>query len=351
MEYDYKRIIENLSIEKIEQILDKLEIPWQDKGDYLICKTACHNIDLENASWKLYYYKGTHLFYCYTNCANMSIFQLLVNYYETRGITYDWHEDVLNFILSYDDNYFKEDKVIIKKYSSEKEKYIRKERKKLPTYSNGLIDVFPKKYPIEWIQEGISKKTMDKFNIRFSETQNKIIIPHYDVQGRLIGIRGRALNEWEIENVGKYLPVQIEGKWYSHPLSLNLYGLFENQNNIKKYGICYIFEAEKSVMLGENFSFPNCGVAVCGSQFNKYQVGLLLKYCQPREIILCFDNEEKEKQDLYFNKLMGICKKYKNYCNFSFLYDRNNITRKKDSPVDEGEEKFKILLQQRVKVN
>ena len=76
---------------------------------------------------------------------------------------------------------------------------------------------------------------MDKFNIRYSTTQNKIIIPHYNADGQLVGIRGRALNEWEVENVGKYMPVQIEGKWYSHPLSLNLYGLNFNKEDIKKF--------------------------------------------------------------------------------------------------------------------
>ena len=55
--------------------------------------------------------------------------------------------------------------------------------------------------------------------------KTKLSFPHYDSNSRLIGIRGRALNEWDIENLGKYMPVQIEKKWYSHPLSLNLYGL------------------------------------------------------------------------------------------------------------------------------
>ena len=38
---DYREIIENLTDEIVEKILDKLEIPWQDKGDFLLCKTAC----------------------------------------------------------------------------------------------------------------------------------------------------------------------------------------------------------------------------------------------------------------------------------------------------------------------
>ena len=61
MAINYKEIIEALEPEDIERILDKLEIPWTDKGDFLLCQTACHNIDLEDASWKLYYYKRRYL--------------------------------------------------------------------------------------------------------------------------------------------------------------------------------------------------------------------------------------------------------------------------------------------------
>lgn len=57
---------------------------------------------------------------------------------------------------------------------------------------------------------------MDKYNILYSISQEKIVIPHYDINNNLVGIRGRALNEWEIENVGKYMPIRIENKWYAH---------------------------------------------------------------------------------------------------------------------------------------
>ena len=98
----------------------------------------------------------------------------------------------------------------------------------------------------------------------------------------------------------------------------------------------------------ENFSFPNCAVASCGSQFNKYQLDILMRYAQPREIVICFDNEEKPGSEDYFQKLWKMCSKYKNYSNFSFIYDRENLTKKKDSPVDEGQEKFEELLKRRV---
>ena len=45
-----------------------------------------------------------------------------------------------------------------------------------------------------------------------------------------------------------------------------------------------------------------------------------------------------------------MCQKYKNYCNMSFIYDRNHITKLKDSPSDNGEEIFNRLVKERVKV-
>ena len=346
---DYQGIVENLDTEKIKDLLDTLDIPYQEKNDYLIMPTACHNVDLDEASWKLYYYKNTHIFYCYTNCQSQSIFIFLKNYYETRGITYNWYDDVYKVILNCS-NYTKEFSSI-SKYKSIKDKYERKEQPSLPIYPENILDCFTKMYPAEWLNEGISKKAMDKFNILYSIPQNKIIIPHYNIKGDLVGIRGRALNEWEVENLGKYMPVKIEGKWYSHPLSLNLYGLNETKEAIKRNGYCILYESEKSVLKNEGFAMENCSAAVCGSQLNKYALKILIKECRPKEIILAFDKEEKEGEFSYFNKLNKLCKKYSNYCNFSFIYDRYNLLDLKDAPVDCGEEIFKRLLEKRVKVN
>lgn len=343
---NYQEIIENLKEDSVKSLLDKLGIPYQDKGSFLLCKTGCHNIDIDEASWKLYFYKDTKLFVCYSNCGKMSIFKFLKHYYEERAIEYDWYEDIYQVVL--DCSNFKEASFTFDKYKSVKELLVERKAPQLQTYPPSVLDCFVKTYPPEWLKEGISRAAMDKFNILYSISQNKIIIPHYDVNGSLIGIRGRALNEWEVENVGKYMPVQIEQTWYKHPLSLNLYGLNHTKDNIREKGICYLFESEKAVIQCESFSIPNCGVAVCGSQFNKYQLNLLMRECAPREIVICFDNEEKPGSDEYFKKLKAICDKYKNYCNFSFIYDRENITKKKNSPTDEGQEKFEQLLKRRV---
>ena len=342
-------IVENLDTNRVKQLLTQLEIPYQDKPDYILCKTMCHHTNEDEASWKLYYYKNNHIFMCYTSCGGMSIFNFLKNYYKTREYEYDWYEDIfrvaenctLNGNVDFEKTEHQEKK---------SERYRKRDLVALPTYSPGILDVFVKTYPVEWLNDGISKAAMDKFNIKYSIPQNKIIIPHYDANGMLVGIRGRALNDWEVEMGAKYMPVQVENTWYTHKLSLNLYGLDKNKENIKENGICYIFESEKSVLQCESFSFPNCAVAVCGSALNIFQIKLLMRECHPKEIVLCFDKEELPGEDTYYNKLKKICEKYKNYCNFSFLYDREDLLDLKDSPSDKGEETFIKLLNRRRRI-
>lgn len=345
---DYQEIINNLTEDRIKDILNQLKIPFEDKGAYLLMPTYCHNHFSEEASHKLYYYKNNKIFMCYTECGSMSIFSFLKHFYEAQQIEYDWYKDIYSLILGQNNQI---NGLSVPKYKSLKDKYkISRKTKTLPIYDEKCLEVFTKIYPVEWLKEGISKAAMDKFNILYSISQNKIIIPHYDVNNNLIGIRGRALNEWEVENIGKYMPVQIEQKWYSHPLSMNLYGLNFNKENIRQEKVCYLLEGEKSVLKCEDFSFPNCSVAVCGSNFNKYALNILLDTCSPTEIIICFDKEEIKGSTKYFDKLYSLGEKYKNYCNFSFIYDRHNLLELKDSPVDKGEEVFKKLVKERTKI-
>ena len=339
--------MDNLTVEHVESILKRLEIPYEDKGAFLLMPTYCHNHKSEDASKKLYFYKNSKIFMCYTECGSMTIFKFLKNFYDAQGIEYEWYNDVYRVIVGD----VKPEGLSQPKYQSLRTIYGSNRRPgALNTYNDGVLDCFVKKYPVEWLKDGISKEAMDKYDIRFSISQNKIIIPHRDVNGGLVGIRGRALNQWEVENIGKYMPVQIENTWYKHPLGLNLYGLYENKQAIRENGICYVFEAEKSVLQLESFSIPNCGVAICGSQFNKFQLGLLIRECSPQEIILCLDTEELPGETKYFDKLWNICNKYKEYCAFSFVYDRKGLTKLKDSPTDNGEEIFKKLIATRVKM-
>lgn len=347
---DYEGIIQNLKTEEVINLMQRLGADrYEQKEGIVIFPTICHNQSAADASMKLYFYENSKMFVCYTSCGNMSIFKFLKHYYEERNIEYNWYEDIYNVILgcSTPPTDAFEQQV---KWEKKADKFKKRGQVELPEFSSGVLDTFVKHYPIEWLNDGISKDTMDKFNILYSISQNKIIIPHYDVNNRLVGIRGRALDDWEVANVGKYMPVKVENTWYNHKLSFNLYGLNETKENIKKYGICYLFESEKSVLQVESFSMPNCAAAVCGSNFNKYALNILMRECHPKEIVICFDKEEEPGQDKYFNKLMDLGRKYSAYCNFSFIYDWENRLSMKDSPSDKGEGVFKKLLDKRVKV-
>ncbi len=348
---DYKALVDNLQEDRIKEMMRALgATDFQEDDKAIIFPTICHHANEAEASMKLYYYKDTHLFMCYSQCGGQSIFKFLEHYFTERAIPYDWNKiiEIVRKCSTYGEDFDSFESIPYEKIADKYKPEIKE--KMLPEFNPKVLDTFTKYYPPEWLNDGISKSAMDKYNILYSISQHKIIIPHYDINGRLVGIRGRALDAWEIENVGKYMPVEIEGKWYTHQLSLNLYGLNFNKEAIRRNKVAYVFEAEKSVLQCESFSKDNCAVAVCGSNFHKYHLHMLLKHCHPVEIVICFDNEELKGSDEYFNKLYKMCQKYRNYCNFSFIYDRKGLTKNKNSPSDLGEDIFNQLLKERVKL-
>ena len=346
---DYEQIVKDLKDEEVIRLMYELGADRHEETDnYIIFPTICHNENATEASMKLYYYKDTHLLYCYTEDGPMSIYKFLENYYKTRNIEYNWGQDILKVVFQCSAATELTTKETIFKQSL-KDKYRKRQSIQLAAYSPHVLESFVKQYPIEWLEDNISAGAMDKYNIRYSISQNKIIIPHYDINNRLVGIRGRALNESEIA-YAKYAPVKIEDIVYKHKLSLNLYGLNHNWKNIKELGICYIAESEKAVLQSELFGEKNCTVAICGSSLNIYQIKLLMQHCQPKEIVLCLDKEELPGEDKYFYKLWDMCSKYKLYTNMSFIYDRENLLNLKDSPFDRGRNIFNKLLEKRVKV-
>ena len=346
---DYEQIVKDLKDEEVIRLMYELGADRHEETDnYIIFPTICHNENATEASMKLYYYKDTHLLYCYTEDGPMSIYKFLENYYKTRNIEYNWGQDILKVVFQCSAATELTTKETIFKQSL-KDKYRKRQSIQLAAYSPNVLESFVKQYPIEWLEDNISAGAMNKYNIRYSISQNKIIIPHYDINNRLVGIRGRALNESEIA-YAKYAPVKIEDIVYKHKLSLNLYGLNHNWKNIKELGICYIAESEKAVLQSELFGEKNCTVAICGSSLNIYQIKLLMQHCQPKEIVLCLDKEELPGEDKYFYKLWDMCSKYKLYTNMSFIYDRENLLNLKDSPFDRGRNIFNKLLEKRVKV-
>lgn len=351
-------IINSITLQDVKHFLESLgvdQIVVNEEKQYLICPTICHNPLHEAESMKLYWYQNNKIFRCYTECNEaMSIFELYrkymaLNYY---NISLEEAENYIKHILQHI--------IIAEKPANnfnidfEKYKYTTN-LPRLKEYPKEVLDYFITYHHPSWLKDGITPEVMDKFQIKFWLSQNKIIIPHFDINNRLVGIRGRALEPQEIEECGKYRPIQIGNILYTYPLQFNLYGLNYHKEAINKRKCAIIAEAEKSVMLDEVY-YGNLSntVACCGSSFNKYHISLLTNIVHANEIVIAldkeYDNWRSEQAHKYREKIENMCRKFNHLANFSYIWDFDNLLEEKDSPFDKGKEVFEELFKNRIKV-
>ena len=208
---------------------------------------------------------------------------------------------------------------------------------------------------LPWEQEGISREVILSHNIRYNPKTGGIIIPHYDINNRLIGIRERNLVEENIEKYGKYHPAIIGGTMYNHPLSFSLYNLNYSQDNIKKFKKAIVFEGEKSPLKYISYfgKENDISVACTGSTLIKYQMNLLIN-AGAEEIIIGFDHDfidiqSKEAKRLIKN-LKNLHTKFGNLVTISFLWDKENRLGYQDSPIDKDKETFLYLFKNRIQI-
>lgn len=207
---------------------------------------------------------------------------------------------------------------------------------------------------IPWESEGISQEVMKVRGICYNPASQGIVIPHYNENNELIGIRERTLIK-ENEINGKYKPAIINRQMYNHPLGFNLYNLNNSQNNIRDIKKAIIFEGEKSCLLyASYFGLDNdISVAVCGSSLGNYQMNLLTSL-NVEEVIIAFDKQFQEIGDSewtrWTKKLNEINKKYGKIVQISFIFDKWDLLDYKDSPIDKGKEIFLNLFKKRVTI-
>lgn len=376
MIYNYNKdeIKNSLTIEQVQDFVAELGGEPQIQGEIILCRTICHG----GSRHKLYYYDNTKLFRCYTDCGGeaFDIYQLTqkVKSREEPKIRYtkegkqfldDWNlPECIELVAKYFGFSAKEQTEdfhsdtsaswrILQNYDRIANITLATQTVELKTYDEAILQNLPRPKIIPWLQEGISQEVMDKRNICFDPKNYGIVIPHYDVDGRLIGIRERCLIKEEAELKGKYRPAYINKQLYNHPLSFNLYNLNHSKNNIRRMKKAFVFEGEKSPMLYASYfgEENDISVACCGSSFIQYQAKLLIE-AGAEEIIICYDKQFQEVGDEEFKKLVqnlkNIHKKYGHYVTISFLFDKENLLGYKESPIDCGPQVFMELFKKRV---
>lgn len=374
---DAKEVLSNVTPEVVVNIMAEngsrvynRTVDRRTQQQCLWFQTICHGGD----SHKLCYFTETKEFYCYTNCGKMSFYDLIKR---IRNIKSDKFYDAVKYVAqktgkSYNSNRtgiggkdreLAEDLNEMEELSEKRNRKDKKEEFNNKIYDDKILNYFdPYTFYEGWIKDGISIKSMYKFNIRWYELEKHVIIPHYNINGELVGIRRRSLKPEDEKR--KYMPEYIDGILYEHPLGLNLYGLYENQEAIKRYKRAIIVEGEKSVLLSDTYyGRKSCTVATCGFNISDWQLNTLLKL-GVEEIILGFDKDyditkeniyKKNKKDLigfenYKKRLRVLCERITPYCDTYILLDKKNLLKIKDSPFDEGKDVFEMLMKAKKQV-
>ncbi len=362
MPLDKDRIKEALTNDDIKLIMNDLGSKSPLYGNQY--QTVCHG----GEKHKLYYYENSCEFHCYTDCSeNMDIYEVVQRACSQKGKPISFPE-AIKYVAKKTNKY-----IYVSGNAGNKSSHMvndwdwlnrlqKKERvsSEIQPVNEQVLDVFIHKPHELWLDE-ISYETLMKFEVCYYCRENRIITPHRNIKNELIGITGRALNQEDIDNGKKYMPITVENKLYSFPTIFNLYGLHKTKHAIKRLKKAAIFESQKSVMKCEDFyGDDNFSVATCSSNISNYHRDLLLDL-GVEEVFICSDKFRDKKEDEteenyilqlenYQEHILKLAKKFSPYTRVYILWDFEGLLGAKDSPADRGQQVLEELMKNKFEI-
>lgn len=343
---DAQQVKELLSERDISDLLSELGGYPRTVGKLIYSKTVCHGGNRH----KLIYFPENYQFTCFTGCGcSYDVFSLISKVFGIdfasafKYITGKFGINTNGSFLSGD----RLDLSFINKFKKHEPQYILNE------IDSNLLNSFYQLYHENWINDGISIEAMKKHNILYSIKDNKIIIPHFDIDGRLLGIRGRALNEDEVEAGRKYMPIFHKGEVRKHPTGGNIYGLEVSKEDIRQQKSIILFESEKGpLQLRTMRPDMAIGGGISGSSLSFEQIKIIQKL-GVENVCLALDKEfEKNgtQEELFYKQKIksGFIDKLLPYFRVSVIWDREGLLGLKDSPTDKGIEVFNNLWENKI---
>lgn len=199
-----------------------------------------------------------------------------------------------------------------------------------------INDYVPLLY-IDWLREGIMPWAAKKFGLAYSYKYHRVVIPiRYWEDGELVGFNQRTTVEnYEELGIRKYFLTP------SYKKNLNLYGLWENREEIEHKKVVVICESEKSVLKRYSRNDGTC-VALQGKKLSEKQKQIILKL-NVDEIIVALDN------DVPIEEVRYICEQLHLRKSVSYVKDRWNLLGDKDAPADAENKVYNFLIKHRVK--
>ena len=207
-------------------------------------------------------------------------------------------------------------------------KFIGSEQKE-QVYNEIILNEYKPIPNIRFIEDNISAKTQRKFNIMYDYKSQYIMIPWYNCECKLVGVRGRNNDDESV--APRYMT------FHSFKKGDYLYGYNVNREEILKKRSVIFVESEKATMQLYDMGIKNA-VSVGSHTLTPQQIRHL-KF-DVDEIIIAFDKDvTREELIKECQKIKEILPKVKIY----IIWDNDNLLDEKDSPTDKGIKVFKQL--------
>lgn len=191
--------------------------------------------------------------------------------------------------------------------------------------------------------DGISLETQRKYGVGYDVVSGRIVIPHRDTVGNLVGIVGRCNDEEIPDGVPKYLAIK------SFPKSKSIYAYHNNYREIQKKKMVIIGESEKSPMKLDCMGL-GVGLAIGGNRLSQTQIRNI-QSALPGTAILGLDEGMEEEFIREQARKLKINNPFVNI-NVGYIWDSNNEIIKKGSkaaPMDKSRQEFEYLMRNCVK--
>ena len=336
----------------------------EDNTEYMIFTSITYDVDADSHKAKLYCYKTNYSFVEYhISMDTFDIFELIKERQRLLGNKYNF-VDCMKFVCSTIGIDFNSDN-----FKSNQSEFINSKLKRftntankieLQVFDDTILNKFDNWYHQSWIDDNISIETMDKYNIKYYDYGNQIIIPCYNQYNQLIGIRARNLDP---NATAKYIPYKdMNGTWYKFNVGSTFYGINHNIEAIRRTKKVIICESEKAVLQGDTyFGSNNIILGMYGSAMTRQKRNMILELGVD-EIIIAIDFDYTEESysnkeeyepftdwEIYENKVYKIADMFKGWCKVSAIVDYKP-EHKKDCVTDYGKDKFIKLYKERVKI-
>lgn len=372
MYLNYKAIINSLTNEDVIKVCIALgngDYQKGSNGSLCFNTCLCHGGDSPN---KLIYYphdadgNGNGRFKCYTCGDTYGIIELIIRANRLQGKTLTWYkalyflgrvtgkliestpEEVKDISTSSDFSWMNRIKAVKNKHS--------KAIPNLKELNEHLLELFyydPD--PLQdWLNEGISKEALGRYEIGWYGLTNQITIPVRDTNERLIGIRCRNLNPEDIA-VAKYDTMFINGEKIKYSTGSTLYGLWVTQEKIREEKKVLLTEAEKSCLLAYTyFGDDSYVVATCGSSITLTQQKIILQDLKVNELIYApdrdYEDSDSYEAEAWWTRQIKKVAPFVPYCKTYIIVDTKNRLGYKDSPFDRGKDTFLELYDEKIEV-